>query len=53
LLGGHGPAISLLLAGVVIMVGAVALLPEPAGKVLEEISEQPLAAAPAVRTPAE
>jgi len=53
LLGGHGPAVSLLLAGVVIMVGAVALLPEPAGKVLEEISDEPLAAAPGVRATAE
>lgn len=42
LLGGHGPAVSVLLFGVVIMVVAVTLLPEPAGKVLEEISEQPV-----------
>lgn len=53
LLGGHGPAISLLLAGVVIMVGAVALLPEPAGKTLEEISDEPLATTPGVRATAE
>jgi hypothetical protein len=43
LLGGHGPAISALLIGVVVMVAAIAFLPEPAGKVLEEISDHPVA----------
>ena len=52
-LGGHGPAISVLLGGVVIMAAATTLLPEPAGKVLEDISEQPLATVPGVRASAE
>ena len=37
--GRHGPAVSLPLAGVIVAIAAIAFLPEPAGKVLEEISE--------------
>jgi hypothetical protein len=37
-LGGHGPAVSVPLAGVLLAIAAIAFLPEPAGKVLEEIS---------------
>lgn len=44
-LGGHGPAILVPLIAVLPMVVAIALLPEPAGKVLEEISETPGGAA--------
>ena len=51
LLGGHGPAISSLLIGIVVMVACVAFLPEPAGKILEEISDQP--AAPLEELPAQ
>jgi putative MFS transporter len=44
-LGGHGPAASVMLPGVLAMVAAVAFLPEPAGKVLEEVSEPSMPAA--------
>jgi MFS family permease len=35
---GHGPAIQLLLSGVLITVAAILFLPEPAGKTLEEMT---------------
>jgi putative MFS transporter len=37
--GGHGPAVSVPLAGVLLTIAAIAFLPEPAGRVLEEISD--------------
>jgi putative MFS transporter len=37
--GGHGPAVSVPMAVVLVTIAALAFLPEPAGKVLEEISE--------------
>jgi len=39
LLGGHGPAVSVPLVGVLLTIAFIAFLPEPAGKVLEEISD--------------
>jgi putative MFS transporter len=44
-LGGHGPAVSIPLVAVLLVIATVALLPEPAGRVLEEISNaEPVAA---------
>ena len=37
--GGHGPAVSIPLGIVLIMIATVAFLPEPAGRVLEEVSD--------------
>ena len=51
--GRHGPAISVLLSAVLATVAAIAFLPEPSGKVLEEISAEPLAAAAGLRAPLE
>ncbi len=39
LLGGHGPAVSIPLVGVLLTIAAIVFLPEPAGRVLEEISD--------------
>jgi putative MFS transporter len=52
LLGGHGPAVSVPLAAVLPTIAFIALLPEPAGKVLEEISNSDRAKRGSESTPA-